>query len=61
MEINSIPAASSEQAGIMKLYDSTGYSVDGTMTQKAITDELDDKVEATVNTEEELLILASDL
>ena len=76
--------ASATEAGIMKLYSSTGYNEDGTMTQKAITEEidameavdklleekiknlievdkqikndLDDKVETTVDLNEELLI-----
>ena len=50
-------------AGIMKLYSTTGENVDGTMTQKAITkelnsinDELDDKVEISLKKDEELLI-----
>lgn len=33
--------ASATEAGIMKLYSSTGYNEDGTMTQKAITEEID--------------------
>ena len=40
----------------MKLYDTVGTNTDGTMTQKAITDELDDKVEIQLNKDEELLI-----
>lgn len=47
----------------MKLYSTTGENVDGTMTQKAITkelnsinDELDDKVEISLKKDEELLI-----
>lgn len=59
--INKIPSANASTPGIMKLYQTTGQNTDGTMSQKAITDELDDKVEATVNTEEELLILSPDL
>ena len=67
--LNNIPsAASAEQAGIMKLYDKTGQNTDGTMTQKAITaeidyinDELDDKFEMAVSKDEELLIFAPDL
>jgi hypothetical protein len=67
--LNNIPkAASADQAGIMKLYDQTGKNTDGTMTQKAITDEidtindeLDDKFEMAVNKDEELLIFALDL
>ena len=33
--------ASAETAGVMKLYRVTGQNEDGTMTQKAITDGLD--------------------
>ena len=40
----------------MKLYDTIGNNIDGTMTQKAITEELEDKVEISLNKDEELLI-----
>lgn len=50
--------ASAEEAGIVKLYSITGQKTDGTMTQKAITDELNKKVEASVNGSDELLILS---
>lgn len=52
----SLPAASAETAGIMKLYSTTGKNVDGTMTQKAITDELNTKVSASVNLEDETIV-----
>ena len=52
----SLPTASTETAGIMKLYSTTGENVDGTMTQKAITDVLNAKVGATVNLEDETAI-----
>lgn len=51
-----VSRANSETPGIMKLYDTLGDNTDGTMTQKAITDELDDKVEIELNKDEELLI-----
>ena len=54
-----IPTASSTTPGIMKLYDSIGDNTDGTMTQRAITDELDDKVEVSLNLEEEMLIFSN--
>lgn len=57
--VTPIIGATAEIAGIMKLYQTTGQNVDGTMSQKAITDELDDKVEATVNMDEELLIFTN--
>lgn len=52
----SIPTASEQTSGIMKLYNTTGNNTDGTMTQQAITNELDDKVEIQLNQDEELLI-----
>ena len=59
--------ASATEAGIMKLYDSTGYNADGTMTQKAITneldainDELDDKFEIALNIDEEMIIFTQE-
>jgi hypothetical protein len=55
----SIPTATATVPGVMKLYDTVGQNSDGTMTQKAISDELDDKVEASVNLVEELLIFTN--
>lgn len=60
-EGGALPTASASVAGVMKLYDSVGQNTDGTMTQKAISDELDDKIEATVISEDELLVFSSDL
>lgn len=54
-----LPLASDETPGIMKLYDTVGDNTDGTMTQAAIADELDDKVEMALNIEEELLVLTT--
>ena len=53
---NIVATATSEQAGIMKLYSTTVYNVDGTMTQKSITDELDLRFKASIEDNEELLI-----
>lgn len=53
-----VPTASAELPGVLKLYYGTGQNVDGTMTQKAITDELDTKVELTLKEEEELVIFS---
>jgi hypothetical protein len=55
-EAGSIPTASAKVAGIVKLYNEVGDNTDGTMTQKAITDELEEKVEVEVIHSEELLI-----
>ena len=52
----SLPTASAGTAGIMKLYSTTGENVDGTMTQKAITDGLNTKVSASVNLEDETVV-----
>ncbi len=46
-----LPTASAEVPGIMKLYNTKGNNVDGTMTQKAITDELNQKLEASIDGE----------
>lgn len=52
--------ATDTNPGIMKLYQSIGKNTDGTMSQKAIADELDDKIEITLNASEELLIFTQD-
>lgn len=55
-----LPTATEKNPGIMKLYNSVGQNTDGTMTQKAISDELDDKVELILKAEEELVIFIND-
>lgn len=50
--------ANAETAGIMKLYSTTGQNTDGTMTQKSITDELNQRVKTKVDAEKELLIFS---
>ena len=44
--------------GVVRLYGTTGQNVDGTMTQKAITDELDLRYKATVDSNNELLVFS---
>lgn len=56
-----VTAASPSEAGIMKLYDSVGENTDGTMTQKAITDELNEKFEVEVDLEDEEIIFSRNL
>ena len=56
--INTVPYASSADAGILKLYNTTGSNTDGTMTQKAITDQLNTKISVTVEAENELAIFS---
>ena len=51
--------ASESEAGAVKLYQDLGNNIDGTMSQKAITDELNDKVKIQLNHEEETLIFLS--
>lgn len=47
--------ATNTEPGLVKLYAETGQNTDGTMTQKAITDELDLRYKATIDDENELL------
>jgi len=49
--------ASNDTAGIMKLYNTVGQNIDGTMTQKSITDELNLRFKADVNVDDESLVL----
>lgn len=50
--------ATSDIPGIVKLYDTKGNNIDGTITQKLFTDEIDKKVEININTEDELIIFS---
>lgn len=56
---NILNTATADTPGIVKLYHTTGQNVDGTMTQKAITDELDLRFKTEVNTDDELLIFTT--
>lgn len=56
-----MPNASAEIAGAVKLYDTLGQNTDGTMTQKAITDELNEKIEMDVVEEEEMIVFDFDI
>lgn len=51
-----LTTANSDTPGIMKLYNTTGYNIDGTMTQKSITDELDLRFKTNVDADNELLV-----
>ena len=53
--------ASESEAGVVKLYQGLGNSIDGTMSQKAITDELDDKVEMYIEPENETIVFGYDI
>lgn len=54
-----VSTASSATAGIMKLYGEIGQNVDGTITQKAITDELNEKIEVQIDEETETVIFGN--
>lgn len=56
-----IASATSEIPGIMKLYDTIGDAIDGSMTQRAITKELNQKFEMDVIPEDEMLIFDRDI
>lgn len=51
-----LSTASSDVAGIVKLYNTIGQNTDGTMTQKSITDELELRFKTDVDTDNELLV-----
>ena len=55
---NTFATATANVPGIVKLYQSTGYNTDGTMTQKAITDELDLRYKANIDSDNELLVFS---
>lgn len=57
--VDGSPTATPTQAGIMKLYSTTGQNTDGTMTQKAITDGLNEKFEMQVSEDDEEMIIFS--
>lgn len=55
---DTLVTASADIPGVVKLYGTTGYNTDGTMTQKAITDELDLRYKATIDSDNELLVFS---
>jgi hypothetical protein len=57
----SLPNATAEIAGAVKLYDQIGQNIDGTMTQRAITNELNEKFEMDVVEEEEMVVFDTDI
>ena len=57
----SLPNATANIAGVMKLYDQVGQNVDGSMTQRAITNELNEKFEMDVIEEEEMIVFDTDI
>ena len=55
---DTLVTATAEIPGVVKLYGTTGQNVDGTMTQKAITDELDLRYKASIDSNNELLVFS---
>lgn len=55
---DTLVTATAQTPGIVKLYGTTGQNIDGTMTQKAITDELDLRYKASVDSDNELLVFS---
>lgn len=54
----SLVTATAQTPGVLKLYGETGQNTDGTMTQKAITDELDLRYKANIDSDNELLVFS---
>lgn len=50
-KLYNLPYANSKTAGMVKLYDEVGNNTDGSMTQRAITEELEKKVETSIEGE----------
>lgn len=55
---DNLVTATAQTAGVVKLYGTTGQNTDGTMTQKAITDELDLRYKASIDSNNELLVFS---
>ena len=53
--------ATAETAGVMKLYDVKGNAVDGTITQRLFTEEINEKFEMDVIEEEEMIVFDNDI
>lgn len=51
-----LPIASNATAGIMKLYDTIGDNIDGSVTQRLFTEEIEKKFEVNVQSADELII-----
>lgn len=57
---STVVKATAATAGIVKLYDELGTNTDGAMTQRAVTDELNQKFEVDFDEESEMLIFDND-
>lgn len=58
---SSLPNATAEIAGIVKLYDVKGLNTDGAVTQRLFTEEINDKFEMDVIEEEEMIVFDTDI
>ena len=56
-----LPTASSEVAGVMKLYNNKGDNIDGAISQFAFTQEINKKIEMSVDTGKETVYFGHDL
>ena len=54
----SLTTASEEMPGVVKLYNSLGDNIDGTLTQKALTEEFNSRYKTSISANEELLIFS---
>lgn len=55
--VDELPLATSETAGMVKLYDEKGLNTDGAPTQRLFTSEINKKMEASVSEEDEELLV----
>ena len=55
------PYATETVAGLMKLYNTKGQNIDGTITQQLFTTEIDQKIEMEVDLSDETIIFGYDL
>lgn len=55
---DTLTLASEEKAGAVKLYNTLGQNIDGTLTQKAITDEFNTRYKTSIKSDEEMLIFS---
>ena len=59
--VGELPTASSEVAGIMKLYNNKGNNKDGAISQFAFTQEINKKIEMSVDANKEMIYFGHDL
>jgi hypothetical protein len=57
----SLPNATAELAGAVKLYDTKGQNIDGSVTQRLFTEEINEKFEIDVVEAEEMIVFDNDL